>query len=972
MTPREQTIADSAAKILAEAQSLSTPSRASSIEESSVPSEFSYSEDDIQKYIAQARNESPARATQRPASNGKKKTIRDNFSEPPPVLTKTKYSFSEDDIQKIIDQATKDSPRAGTPRQASSGESKTPRGNGIQPNTGPSKTAYSDVTKRVIKQAKDESPGRAATPKQANISKNKMTSGNRGQQFPEPKSAYSFSDDAIQKILDLAKNEPDGVTAQRQAKSGKNNKTSNHIKNKGSEASPVYFFTEGMSPDPDLARVGSMVSATSSITEESTSSKDHIGESKPATSTKKTNVKSPEQEGPSADEIIEKIAMDLFPATDGHYKLLVALAEHPNGMTWEEINAFIPKFALFVEKHASANNIQAIKPTDVLEACVSITRKKDRNSDLFFIHAPKLQSTESSNEDDEASATCELTEASSTASSSSAAGKLPLSLSFAFEGSDVRAAVCFLQILKLSFDDRPWPTTKGQVLEFLGRLELLLQSRKTPTFPEMQTFHAWLETLDNADHSDAVSRRGGKALQLILGQLHNWKCVTNNGFDLHWEQRMISDVLQHTEPRPCQQRLYQALGSNPIFSIETSEQLMLARDAEPFRRNRGDKSTQSPVSVMCEGVPEELYVIAVRTESITYIFDCVRLGAKAVCRVLSSLLADECTTKTFHDVHYCAGAIAKHGGIKEQIKGVLDTQLAMEYLTGLPSMSFDKMLLQLGINPPPSSSSIHIKNELAEDRESVFSERPFRQGLLTHVADQITLLAGAKKTLFENLQKDKPARHVWNVIQKASDCRAAFAMEKDGKRQMCFDKANANALTSLELLQAARPTDILVMAPISVSSDVASILSLLPKDLLKSLSDTMPFVQLTDIILDAGRPAMASFGDHRRVCFGSKKRLVTPADLQNIAQKVEGHFENDNRAGIKNQLHCIYASRNRQLDLTGLAFRVGRQISGAATMISDLLFSDLTRSILLIGESRCGKVSPSLVCEKAVRLLRRT
>lgn len=68
-----------------------------------------------------------------------------------------------------------------------------------------------------------------------------------------------------------------------------------------------------------------------------------------------------------------------------------------------------------------------------------------------------------------------------------------------------------------------------------------------------------------------------------------------------------------------------------------------------------------------------------------------------------------------------------------------------------------------------------------------------------------------------------------------------------------------------------------------------------------------------------------------------------------------GDFAIDNRAGISRTLHRISAIRNRKGAIIGLTCRVGRAISGSASLLRDLVRDGL--SLLLIGPPGVGKTT---------------
>lgn len=93
---------------------------------------------------------------------------------------------------------------------------------------------------------------------------------------------------------------------------------------------------------------------------------------------------------------------------------------------------------------------------------------------------------------------------------------------------------------------------------------------------------------------------------------------------------------------------------------------------------------------------------------------------------------------------------------------------------------------------------------------------------------------------------------------------------------------------------------------------------------------------------------------------GENGRLVDSDEIKGIIDQLGG-FGTDNRAGLERQLHRISAVRNREDTIIGLTMRVGRHVSGNATMISDLLFAHSQSSILFLGEPGSGKTKYIIV-----------
>jgi hypothetical protein len=376
----------------------------------------------------------------------------------------------------------------------------------------------------------------------------------------------------------------------------------------------------------------------------------------------------------------------------------------------------------------------------------------------------------------------------------------------------------------------------------------------------------------------------------------------------------------------------------PIQVIETEQQLNLVASLAPFAPQKevlSETQAQQCVAIDCEGVPENLFLVQVGTLTATYVFDCVKLGAREVCEVLSHLLMNLEVTKLFHDLHKDAVAIGQIGGV-QPIRGALDTQLAAELLTGDLHVGFNRMLQQIGRDKHPLKQRFKQKMSNGD----LFAERPLPSDVLRYAALDASLLLDAKDSLFVALGSMR------NLVQRASDTRAATSLTTGGARNLCFDVANSYSLASLELLKEQRPNDMLLPCPLKVSDDTGVLLEMLPEDLRAALDGKT--AHLSDIILDKGRAPLAWVGGSR-LFLGGVGRMVQTEDIDSIMGRLGG-FGSDNRAGLERQLHRVSAIRNRQSDVIGLTMRIGRHVAGNAAMISDLLFSDCTKSILFLGE----------------------
>jgi hypothetical protein len=386
-------------------------------------------------------------------------------------------------------------------------------------------------------------------------------------------------------------------------------------------------------------------------------------------------------------------------------------------------------------------------------------------------------------------------------------------------------------------------------------------------------------------------------------------------------------------------------------------------------------SNSSSSNADLDSSTDSLYLIQIATATTIYVLDCLALGELFVGRVLTPLLQNKRIVKLVHQGHELGSVLSSCGGVASSYAGWLDTELAVEALsmdrtqssspqlcTDLDDVSHCFLMASRGPlhsnNPPnaPWRNSSSARTGRFRDHGTLCAKRPLSKDALSAAVQRVRLLRAVLwEQLYATLHDDL---ELWTAVQCASDARLQYAATAaasprtiaESKRQICFDVARSYTMASLELLQQVRPHDILQSEPLVVSNETDTLLAMLPDDLAQDLENVTD--QLSDIVLDKGRAPHAWVGGERH-WLGGPGRLVDATEITDIVFALGG-FGTDNRAGLAKQLHRISAVRNRETEIIGLTMRVGRHVSGNATMIADLLFADMPESILFLGEPGSG------------------
>ena len=158
------------------------------------------------------------------------------------------------------------------------------------------------------------------------------------------------------------------------------------------------------------------------------------------------------------------------------------------------------------------------------------------------------------------------------------------------------------------------------------------------------------------------------------------------------------------------------------------------------------------------------------------------------------------------------------------------------------------------------------------------------------------------------------------------------------------------------------------LASVTDENELNMLLRVLPSRIREQLHKHERKLELIEVVMDVGRVPLARFPEGPAEPLYSKDSLkkfdvwdaesskITMDDIDE-AVSLLGEVGGDNRAGIDGTLHRISMIRNRRGTVIGLTCRVGRAVKGAAELCKDLVSSEETSSVLLLGPPGVGKTT---------------
>ena len=158
------------------------------------------------------------------------------------------------------------------------------------------------------------------------------------------------------------------------------------------------------------------------------------------------------------------------------------------------------------------------------------------------------------------------------------------------------------------------------------------------------------------------------------------------------------------------------------------------------------------------------------------------------------------------------------------------------------------------------------------------------------------------------------------------------------------------------------------LASVTDENELNMLLRVLPTRIREQIHEHERKLELIEVVMDIGRVPLARFPEGPAEPLYSKESLkkfdiwdaesskITMNDIDE-ALSLLGEVGADNRAGIDGTLHRISTIRNRRGTVIGLTCRVGRAVKGAAELCKDLVSSEESSSVLLLGPPGVGKTT---------------
>lgn len=361
-------------------------------------------------------------------------------------------------------------------------------------------------------------------------------------------------------------------------------------------------------------------------------------------------------------------------------------------------------------------------------------------------------------------------------------------------------------------------------------------------------------------------------------------------------------------------------------------------------------------------------VLRIAESAATRVWHCdiLKLGMPEVSSLVLALLQEASATTVMHDISHMVLLAGSSFFLRHTIEW-LDLQVGFELLGHGPGQSVSKIAetMSVSITKTGSSRRKNLKkgrvNAAQHSQENSSSATPASRSTVLLPSDlQTSSLLAIYSQLSKDIKEKKGLTMMWKQVShlKALRCSKVESPIRNsaaiGFRQLKYSVAG------IDLLECEKCAVDTKIVPCD-ESEIESLLSLLPYNWGNVIRGDDRL--LLDIEMDLGRMPFATFHTGKRLRLSDEEDPVVTEELiesvMNGLLTSPGEIGSDNRVGIDGQLHRISFLKDKNTDVIGATLRVGRQIMGLGSIITDLLVGEkyAAKSILVLGSVASGKTS---------------
>src|SRR3989338_9239496 len=375
----------------------------------------------------------------------------------------------------------------------------------------------------------------------------------------------------------------------------------------------------------------------------------------------------------------------------------------------------------------------------------------------------------------------------------------------------------------------------------------------------------------------------------------------------------------------------------------------------------------------------KVWLVQAATANQVYIFYLLTTveDRERMVALLTELFESNKITKIMHDCRRDNEALRFLLNI--ELKNVIDTQVFHAYIQKHKlAAPRSKRNARIGLNELLETYGCPINN-LKDQMHQMFNEkseadivqmwttRPLSHQILAYAADDVRQLCACYQAM-----KRAIIGEAETSVLSLSDAHARTYLQLRvlGEPEKISFAADGTAIyCPITLMMSQEPKTTTIVD--NNGREFIELLVTLPKHLRLAIEAKLEKINkpLVEIVVDYGRCPSLLFADGTTKVLKEKTlnaSAIVSDCLKSIAKKTSYHqsswrgmFTDDNRMGLPGTLHRISGLLNRRDEYVGLTFRIGRHISGASELISDLIARAAKegKGILLVGCPGSGKTT---------------